>query len=236
MEQGVGQRRTDSKGLPCQLWWDNSCHAIPWENDQCPICSDQPSPLAQEHWHAAWTIGMLQTLLSGSHHHLNPKNIPNRDSGGKEQLQFLPRPQSTSWILLLSWWFPFRWSSMCCSPGVSLLCRPKKVAVACCLKRNSISLLDNLYNGGAGTLTTFTIWCCRHAKSEVFTSSDCQECLCLGAGQVPGFLTLRWPVLSFVFSFYTTVNLLLFLQMACSPKECPPCPLGQHHEVSSTCG
>merc|ERR1719495_900539 len=47
----------------------------------------------------------------------------------------------------------------------------------------------------------------RHAKSEVFTSSDCQECLCLGAGQ-----------------------------MACSPKECPPCPLGQHHEVSSTCG
>ena len=98
------------------------------------------------------------------------------------------------------------------------------------------TVLDNLYNGGAGTLTTFTIWCCRHAKSEVFTSSDCQECLCLGAGQVPGFLHLRWPFFSYIFSFCTTANILLFLQMACSPKECPPCPLGQHHEVSSTCG
>ena len=50
------------------------------------------------------------------------------------------------------------------------------------------------------------ILCFRYDKSQIFENEDCEECMCLGEGQ-----------------------------LSCSPKECPPCSGTQHTELSLSC-
>ena len=75
----------------------------------------------------------------------------------------------------------------CSCPGGALFDGARCVAAQECPcyvgQKRWLPYMKTLKCGVAGT--SFTCCkCCRHAKSEVFTSSDCQDCLCLGAGQV----------------------------------------------------